>query len=467
MNKFIKIRSSCFSILLLLISMFAVTNTDVNENNINYYLNNDCNSVANYIINNFSLFVQKYNESSCEKLNASYVEKSFKIMIVDHDGQKNGVFLDFDYENGYLIVGDEYLIYDFNINAESPYKNINSESYCYSTISGYLYLKDGEYINVEEERNMNKNCLDDISFSSKKYEGQDKAGCGHISDTGKYMCDKFGSGWNLSSNKSLSMPSGKYTSQMNLSCYIDYSYNGDSLSYSSEGNCWFVSSYIVLQSLADATNSYKDNVNSYRVDFSKPSMPHIDNIVNYDPKIYENSLYKKVFNDDGDNISGIIKSSSGKIHYKTELNNTSFPKLYTDVRRFVYNTYGKVNSGTVYNTAYIINEVGKQYGYNFKSKGTIAAGLYSGSGITAINKMLPFVLCTSSATNGGYGNHLMAGCGYKIYSKTYGWWIFKTTSYKYFYELRDGHSTKPAYFDLSSWTGFGGIVLLDYSIFNY
>lgn len=314
---------------------------------------------------------------------------------------------------------------------------------------------------------MNKNCLDDISFSSKKYEGQDKAGCGHISDTGKYMCDKFGSGWNLSSNKSLSMPSGKYTSQMNLSCYIDYSYNGDSLSYSSEGNCWFVSSYIVLQSLADATNSYKDNVNSYRVDFSKPSMPHIDNIVNYDPKIYENSLYKKVFNDDGDNISGIIKSSSGKIHYKTELNNTSFPKLYTDVRRFVYNTYGKVNSGTVYNTAYIINEVGKQYGYNFKAKGTIAAGLYSGSGITAINKMLPFVLCTSSASNGGYGNHLMAGCGYKIYSKTYGWWIFKTTSYKYFYELRDGHSTKTAYFDLSSWTGFGGIVLLDYSIFNY
>ncbi len=50
MNKFIKIRSSCFSILLPLISMFAVTNTDVNENNINYYLNNDCNSVANYMM---------------------------------------------------------------------------------------------------------------------------------------------------------------------------------------------------------------------------------------------------------------------------------------------------------------------------------------------------------------------------------------------------------------------------------
>ncbi len=136
--------------------------------------------------------------------------------------------------------------------------------------------------------------------------------------------------------------------------------------------------------------------------------------------------------DDGDNISGIIKSSSGKIHYKTELNNTSFPKLYTDVRKFVYILTKKVNDGTIYNTANIINVVGRLYGYDFKAKGTIAAGLYSGSGITAINKMLPFVLCTSSASNGGYGNHLMAGCGYKIYSKTQGWWIFKTTSYKFF-----------------------------------
>ena len=61
----------------------------------------------------------------------------------------------------------------------------------------------------------------------------------------------------------------------------------------------------------------------------------------------------------------------------------------------------------------------------------------------------------------------MAGCGYKIYCKTSGWWLFKSTSYKYFYEIRDGHSSLPRYFDLSAWSGFGGMVLLDYSILNY
>lgn len=131
----------------------------------------------------------------------------------------------------------------------------------------------------------------------------------------------------------------------------------------------------------------------------------------------------------------------------------------------VYNISRVPDGGTVYNTATIINEVGKQYGYDFKAKGTILAGLYGSSGITAVDKNLPFVLCTSAASNAGYGNHLMAGCGYKVYSKTSGWWIFKVTSYKYFYELRDGHSSDIRYLDLSALTGFGGIVLLDYKLF--
>ncbi len=467
MKGFIKLRSSCIGILLLLVSLLAVDNSNVNESNINYYLKNDCYSVAKYIEDNFTLFVKKYNEISEEELNAKYVENSFDISIIDHDSKKEGVFLDFDYDNGYAIIGNEYIIYDFKTKGESPYKNVNSESYCFSTINGYLYIKNGQYVNVDAEKNMSESCLDNISFGSKKYEGQNKAGCGNISNTNVYMKDKYGSDWILSNEKTLAMATGKYTRQMNLSCYIDYSYSGDSLYYSSEGNCWFVSAYNVLQSLADAQGAFKEKIDKYKNDYSKPLMPNINDIVNYDPKIYEYSLYKKVFNDKGENIYGSIKSISGKTHYKTEVVNTVFPKLYTDVRKYVYNAYGKVNGGTVYNTANIINEIGRQYGYDFKAKGTIAAGLYSGSGIASINMMLPFVLCTSSASNAGYGNHLMAGCGYKIYSKTSGWWIFKSTSYKYFYELRDGYSNQPVYFDLSAWTGFGGMVLLDYSIFNY
>ena len=401
MNRFVRLRCNCFSILLLLVSMLALNNPNVDENNITNYLNNDCCSVANYIKNNFNLFAQKYNAISSEKLSASYIEKSFKIDIIDHDGKKDGYFLDFDSTNGYMILGDEYLIYDFALNGESPYKNLKCETYCFSTISGYLYLKDGKYINVDSDKNITENYLDNITFNSKKYDGQDQSGCGNISNINKYIIDKYGSGWESYDNKSLTMATGKYTTQTRLSCYIDYSYNGESLYSSSEGNCWLVSAYNVLQSLADATGSYKDKVDKYKEDSLKSSMPNINNIITYNPKIMENSLYKKVYDDNGNNISGIIKSASGKTHYKTVLVNTTYPKLYTDVRKYVYKNFRKVNGGTVYNTAKIINEIGKQYGYNFKAKGTIAAGLYSSSGITAINNNLPFILCTSSASNGG------------------------------------------------------------------
>lgn len=154
MKGLIKLRSSCISVLLLLVSMLAVNNSKVNENNINNYLDSDCYSVTNYIEKNFDLFVDKYNESVEENiLNASYVENKFAI-IIDEAGTKNeGVFLDFDLDNGYAIVGDEYNFYEFNPNGDSPYKGIESESYCYSTVSGYLYLKGDKYVNVDNSKN--------------------------------------------------------------------------------------------------------------------------------------------------------------------------------------------------------------------------------------------------------------------------------------------------------------------------
>ncbi len=257
------------------------------------------------------------------------------------------------------------------------------------------------------------------------------------------------------------MATGKYTNQMILSCYHKHSYVGNDLYTYGEDNCWFVSAYNVLQSLADATGTYKKKVDKYKIDSSKKSMPSISEIVKYDAKSNEYNIYKKYYDDKGNNISGVTVSKSGNTQYKVELVHDEFPKLYTDVRKYVVSKYKKVNDGTIYNTAKIINEVGKQYGYKFKARGTVAAGLYGSSGITAINKGLPFVLCTASVSNAGYGDHLMAGCGYKVYSRTRGWWIFKLTSYKYFYELRDGHNDTEIYFDLSAWFGFGGIVLLD------
>lgn len=468
MKGILKLRSSGFSVVLLLLAMLTVNNSEVNEDNIKNYLDSDCHSVANYIENNFSLFVEKYNESTEEdKLNASYIENKINV-IIDESGTKcEGVFLDFNFDNGYALIGDDYNFYDFSTSGESPYKDIQSESFYYSTLSGYLYLKDDDYINVDASKNYSNDNLEDLTFESA-YKGQTKAGCGHINDIAEYVKSRYGSDWKSCKNKSLSMSTGEYTTQDTLSCYTTNKIENDEIVSYTEGSCWFVSAYNVLQSLADSSGDYKKKVNTYKTDSKINSMPSLSDTTKYDAKVEETNIYSQYYDSNDHNISGILKTSTGNTSYKVRYRGTrTFPKLYTDVRKYVTSIYNKVNGGTIYNTANIINQVGRQYGYNFKAKGTVLAGLYGSSGITAVNNNLPFVLCTSNVSNAGYGNHLMAGCGYQIYSKTSGWWIFKTTSHKYFYELRDGHSQGKVYLDLSALIGFGGIVLLDYSIFKY
>lgn len=90
--------------------------------------------------------------------------------------------------------------------------------------------------------------------------------------------------------------------------------------------------------------------------------------------------------------------------------------------------------------------------------GQVFWGLYADKGIKKLDNNYPLLWSTSSGT---YGSHTMAVCGYKYYSKTSGWWIFKVTSYKLFYELRDGHSTDPRFYDILGHVGFSSIISLD------
>ena len=71
---------------------------------------------------------------------------------------------------------------------------------------------------------------------------------------------------------------------------------------------------------------------------------------------------------------------------------------------------------------------------------------------------LPLLWSTSSGT---YGSHTMAVCGFKYYSKTTSWWTFSSTNYVLFYELRDGHSTQPRFFDMTGHYGFAAIINLN------
>lgn len=465
-----KLRSSAIGLIPLLINILLDSGiVGVNESNVERYVRNSPRNVAPFIMDNFDKFVNEYNKSFDDVWKATYVDDVFDITIDIIDDVYQGVFLDFDDDNGYAVVGNDYTFLDFSSSGKSPYKGIESDSFYYSTLSGYLYLNGDEYVNVNDEYASDDH-LDELNYETYAGQKDKETGCGHIEDTDLYVKDRYGDGWTLSKEKSLDMAIGKYTHQFDLSCYYYNELVGNRIiPYYSEGNCWMVSAYNILQSIADAKGSYKKTIDSYKTDKSKPSMESISDVVSYNPKDEEPKTYGKFFDENGQNLSNVKKTPNGYSYYERTLKSktSSFPELYTSVRKYASDKWSKVDGGTTYGSAKIINEVGRQYGYDFKAKGTSMVGIYNAAGIKAIDFNLPFGLITSSMSNAGYDNHAMAGCGYKIYSKKCGWWIFSWTNFKYFYELRDGHNYDKIYFDQSAWRGLGGMILLDFKYSKY
>lgn len=135
--------------------------------------------------------------------------------------------------------------------------------------------------------------------------------------------------------------------------------------------------------------------------------------------------------------------------------NIDFPELYVVVRKFVDNEYAKTDSGTIYQTSKIIESVAELYNYKLNAKEHISWGSYVDTGTIELSNGLPLLWSTSSGT---YGSHTMAVCGFQYYSKTTSWWTFSSTNYVLFYELRDGHSTQPRFFDMTGHYGFAAII---------
>ncbi|MDE7297137.1 MAG: hypothetical protein K2N84_07735 [Clostridia bacterium] len=420
--------------------------SDVNESNIENYIASDSAAVADFIEENFEKFVDEYNMATDDSWDANYIENRFPITIDACGNVYEGVFMDFDNDNGYAVIGCDYEFLDFVTLGASPYADIKSEEYYYSSATGYYYLCKDEYLSVDVDNNAEEDYFYE-NDNAKHYDGQekDKKGCGKIIDTDLYVKDKYGSGWSLGNHASL--PMRGYT-QWDLSCYRKHIIEKDTLSSStsSEGNCWAVSAYNVLQYMADT--KWTD-------------MPQQTDIANYTPSTDEPKIYSKYFDSTGKNKTKLLyynnKKSSTNEWFLVSYSR-SFPELYTIVRKHVNDKYKKIESGSIYNTSEIIEYTAKYYKHNVNAKEHVAWGGYANAATKKLDDGYPLLWSTSSGT---YGSHTMAVCGYKYYTKTSGWWIFKSTKYKLFFELRDGHSTAPRFFDLSGHVGFSAIISLE------
>lgn len=436
-----KVRCSTVGLIGLLIAMLAKNGIEVP---INQYLSDTPLEVTNYVNQNFDYFVDAYNESECGNWNASYIEDYFPITISYLGDKLEGYFWDFDGENGYAVLGNNFQFHDFSISGESPYKDYDSNNYFYSN-GLYYYMKNDEYYSTNDQLNTD-DCYSVMCGGG--YSGQEKnaSGCGKIINTDSYVNDRYSNEYKLVKNKSLNM---KGYTQYNLSAYEHRKIINDDVAYYSEGNCWAVSAYIVLQYLQE--NKWK-------------SMPSANTTFNYmisacEPKIYSN-FYEEQHRG-YKNISGSLSyDNNTKSIYRVAQKSSFlyFPSLWADVRKFCNERWGKIDDGTIFETSEIIEKIASKYGYNVDAKEHMAWGSYMDSGVSKIESGLPIIWSTASGT---YGSHTMAVCGYKYYEKKSSWWIFSNTSTVLFYELRDGYVAQPRYYDMSAYVGFGGIISLE------
>lgn len=445
MKKITKIRSYGISIAFLLISIITMSGISVEPGNLENYLKKDSRSTANFIDKNFEKFARKYNENTGDNWQATSIEKKFPITVHDGDDESEGFFLDFNEKNGYAIVGNDYNLLDFEIRGSSPFEGISSESHHFSKSAGYFYKnQSGEIISINSKNNTSSNAIyEDIK--KKHYDGQEEnaRGCGMIVNTDDYIYSKYGSGWKLGLNNTLDMDG---FIQPELSCYTTNKHIDDSIHGLSEGNCWMVSAYNVLQ---------------YMQKHKWTKMPSAHDKVDFIPRNDERRTYLTYFDENGNNKSKKLYYKDGSFaSYKYTLSNEifKFPKLYTEVRKFVSERYARVDGGSIFRTSKIIENIAYKYGYNVNAKEHIFWGLYADKGVKKIDSGYPLLWSTSSGT---YGSHTMAVCGYKYYYKTCGWWIFKYTKFKLFYELRDGHSENARYYDISGHIGFSAIISLE------
>lgn len=440
----LKLQCSGFSIIALIIAILSSNGVNnVNETNLDEYVKKDAQNVTTFIENNFEKFVKEYNDYADDFWTATYVEEKKEILINECGQEYKGMFIDFNDQNGYAVVGNDYNFLDFTTKGTSPFHMFSDYEYYYSTAGGYYYIVNNEYFSVKSDNNAADDYFDKCELS-KHYDGQesDAKGCGKITNTDKYVENKYGSGWTLSSSKRLSMTG---FSQWDLSAYVHNKIEDDELHQYSEGNCWMVSAYTVLQYMSDTRWS---------------RMPDLG-YVSYDAKTSEPNIYSKYYDENGINISKELTYNSGKSKIREYVVKSGpiFPELYRDVREFVNDKYKKTDGGTIYQTSAIIENIANEYDYDVNAKEHIAWGAYADTGTKELDKNRPLLWSTSSDT---YGAHTMAVCGYKYYSKTSGWWIFKTTNYKLFYELRDGHSVFARYYDMSGHVGFSAIISLDF-----
>ena len=405
-----KLKSCGFSIIALLIAVLnSVGIVGVNENNIGYYVEPDCVAVADFIEENLDKFVTEFSKESEDEWLATSVED--RKQVIDIDSNEEYTYLDFDGDNGYAIIGNEYDFKDFTYKGDLEYTKEPNILY-WSSYDGFVYKDGEEYLRCGTQY-LTEEELKEYVFNYDGQLGDDagigviKSGSDAIENIDKYLEDRYGGKWTYDEKNSKSLTNYKDVYQ------ADYAvYDGG------EGNCTLSAFYGIFRYLRDNKNfSGLPNYEVY-VDTSKDS--------------FGKNLKKR---------------------------NVQIPKIYEQIRACAieYDYTTSSNFWTSANMAQWGNDALANMGYKSNWYKTYAKMYllwsFRGQVVSNINAGYPVMW---NQARGNYGNHSMVVKGYKTYTKTRKIWFIKWTEEKHFMEMNDNWRNKKCSTTYIDYEGYSG-----------
>ena len=339
-------------------------------------------------------------------LNATYIEARKNVINVTNNTQ--AVYLDFNEDNGYAVIGNDYLMLDFATSGDLYFLR-DKDKLLFSEFDGFVYKTENGYARYHFEY-PDEEYWENVGYE-KFYNGQyhgEGEGSGFITNPTAYIKDRYGNGYSAMSPKVLSGYTNVYQN--------DYGNYVSSTGYG-EGNCTLSAMLGIMQYLRDCKSMSK--------------IPNSNVSVNP----VNDSFYTKLIN------QGYTAST------------VTVPSIYSTIREKAIN-YGYTassNAWTSTNMANIYKDVMNEFGYSNNMANRYAWMILVWSFESQVKAEIDAGYPTMwNTARGQYGSHSMVVKGYQQFYKEHKIWFIKWKEYKNLMILNDNWKIPTAgdrYFD--------------------
>ena len=374
----------------------------------------ESNERADYIASNLDKVREQYNSAVGEEVfKAQSIESRKEVILTDTN--EYAVYLDFDGDNGYLLVDGKNNLFEFETDGDLEYLRTVDTVY-YNDFDKFMYF-DNESSTLQVYENQYNNssllsqaqCIDGIDTDTDNlgapYNGQPNAGDGYIYDIEAYVSDRYPS-YSRDYSDWYVIRDYAFKNQFNTSLYQEHRDGGKIYS---EGNCVINATYSMMcdwqrkgiySSLPTSTADLRSSISSDR---------------QYHPY------------GDGTN-------SAWSINYSYILQ--AIPNLYLQIRNYAIDYGYKPENGMQFK--YVSNMVSNVAANNGLSISMTQSSSFDGAKASIRSNRAATIGVNKSSS---YNNHGMALIGYMKYTYKSGWWIFSSTKTAYFFAVDDCHGT--------------------------